>query len=110
MTGAKLKWYFEGYNVQFFQDKIPPSTLVFFVKNLRQGREKCDGKYSFTTKSIKIDEGLREHENLVVICLIHEMAHAYIDVKNGNGFDDHGMIFQAELYRLFMAGAYDGLL
>jgi hypothetical protein len=110
MKDSKLKWYFNSYNLQFFQGKIPPTTPVFFVKNLKMRRIKCDGVYSSLTGSIKIHESLREHENLVVICLIHEMAHAYLDGKDCRGFDDHGMMYQAELVRLFNAGAYDGLL
>jgi hypothetical protein len=107
---SKLRWYFHNYNIQFFQGKIPPSTPVFFVKNLKRGRTRCDGLHEGVTGSIKIDESLREHESLAVIVLIHEMAHAYLDIKGCSDFDDHGMIYQAELVRLFNAGGYTGLL
>jgi hypothetical protein len=110
MKDSKLRWYFHNYNMQFFQGKLPPSTPVFFVKNLKRCRTKCDGLYSSDTGAIKIEETLQDHESLAVICLIHEMAHAYVYINGCNAFDDHGMIYQAELYRLFHAGAYDSLL
>ena len=110
MKDSKLRQYFNNYNTQFFQDKLPSTTPLFFVKNLKRGRERCDAMYSSTTGSIKIDESLRDHENLAVICLVHEMAHAYLYIKGCSEFDDHGMIYQAELVRLFNAGCYDGLL
>jgi hypothetical protein len=52
-------------------------------------------------------------ESIACILLIHEMAHAVLEgIYFGHPSHNpgHGMIYQAELYRLFLAGAYDGLL
>jgi hypothetical protein len=105
-----LKKSFDLYNDWYFDNRIPANTVVEFGKTARDS----DGTFKFATGKITINEKLKGRNNLVLICLLHEMAHARLQHTyiGGTLGDDphHGMIYQAELVRLFNAGAYDGLL
>jgi hypothetical protein len=104
-----LQKSFDVYNKRYHNNEIPP-TKVIFGKTTRG----ADGNYIPARALIVIDEDLKGHEALCMICLHHEMAHAKLEAtyRGGTTTEDphHGMIYQAELVRLFHAGAYDGLL
>jgi hypothetical protein len=110
MDDRKLKKLFDSLNQNYFDDKIPPSTQVVFGKTTKN----ADGNYRPIENKIVIHSSLKKHDILTTICVLHEMAHAKLNAVyvGGNYSDDphHGMIYQAELVRLFNAGAYDGLL
>jgi hypothetical protein len=72
-----------------------------------------DGCYNFKKHLISISPGLKNFQSLCYLVLLHELAHAYLEVQGYKGYPGdggHGMRFQAELDRLYHAGAYDSLL
>jgi hypothetical protein len=111
MTDRGLRKYFRVYNESYFDNKLLSSTIVEFGKTVKNS----DGNYRSKENRIVINQDIMEHDVLVCICLLHEMAHAklYLTAYCGGANNDdphHGMLYQAELVRLFNAGAYDGLL
>lgn len=116
LNDSKLQYMFDCLNGTFFKDRIAPGVKVRFVPTrlLKISRKNAvDARWISNIREIHIDEIYAKSEPMSAILLLHEMAHAALDSTYiGQATDDpgHGMIYQAELYRLFMAGAYDGLL
>ncbi len=111
MTNEKeLQKTFRIFNDRYFNNRIPSHTKVRYGKP----KKNADAHYDPNTNEIIINKDLAEHNTIVFICLLHEMVHAKLDTTYiGSAVDEnphHGMIFQAEIYRLVNAGAYDGLL
>jgi hypothetical protein len=115
LNDAGLQMLFEGFSEVFFYGRIAPGVKARFVasKLLKNRRQKSDARWCPLEREIHIDEVYARSEPMTAILLLHEMAHAALESTYvGQPTDDpgHGMIYQAELYRLFHAGAYDGLL
>ena len=90
---------------------IPVVPSIRFGKN----EENEEGTYCRGDNEIIIDYTLARHPDLACIVVLHELAHCSLGVgdteyKGIPPFFDHGPRFQAELVRLFLAGAYDQLL
>jgi hypothetical protein len=105
-TDKKLRQEFDKIDERFFDNRLDLINVQF--KDIAP-----DGMYNMNTGEITIDSKLRKHLTLVLIVLLHEMAHASLDLQGYRGYredDGHGMLFQAELDRLYRAGAFDGLL
>lgn len=106
-----LKRSFDVYNSAYHNDALSSGITVIFGTS----KKGVDAHWEPTTRSIVVSEKLRNHDSLALICLHHEMAHAKLALDGyvgGTVVKDrhHGMRFQAELDRLYKAGAYDGLL
>jgi len=107
------KWLskeFHNLNKMFFDSKIIGVTVKF--GNLSPTG--ASGVWRRHSRTIVICNKARAtaDESYVAIVLLHEMAHAYLD-NDYKGYPKdggHGSRFQAEMWRLIMAGAYDGLL
>lgn len=56
-------------------------------------------------RTILLADDLRTNE--IRVALLHEMGHMKVDIKHGRRMH-HGKVFQKELTRLRVAGAYDG--
>lgn len=116
-TVDSLRKGFTYLNNRFFNDEIPPSIKLGFMPNCgfeSNGKwENVDAFYSEDDHTIMIDSHISYSSSNVSIALLHEMAHAYLHTKGYRGYSKdhgHGMMYQAEIARLFNAGAYDGLL
>jgi len=108
MTDKQLQKEFHLLNEQFFDDKLPWIN-VDFGGNLPG----TDGHFDMTRNEIHLSPGLRNFPNLLLIVLLHEMAHANMAHRGYRGYPGdggHGGLFQVELDRLYKAGAYDNLL
>ena len=117
LTNEDLAVLFTGFNQTFFDSRINRTVKVRFVSSgklrLINRRHDIDAVRCPTTNEILIDRIYARSESIACILLLHEMAHAALEstyVGHPTNNPGHGMIYQAELYRLFMAGAYDGLL
>ncbi len=117
MTEKDMDILFEGFNESFFDNKICPPVKIRFVteKAMRKvnSREAADAAWRPRLNEIWIDKSYRRSESICCLLLLHEMAHAALEstyVGHPGHHRGHGMIFQAELYRLIRAGAYDGVL
>jgi len=117
MTEKDMVILFEGFNEEFFDGKIQPPVKVRFVseKDMRKinPRESADATWRPHAHEIWIDKAYCRSESICCLLLLHEMAHAALEstyVGHPGRHRGHGMIFQAELYRLIRAGAYDNLL
>ena len=108
---------YQGFNEVFFDNKLPRYVKVMFVpeKMLRKINKyhEADAAWRPGDGEIWIDVIYARSESVALQLLLHEMAHVKLEgtyyghpTKNPG----HGMIYQAELYRLFHAGAYDGIL
>ena len=108
---------YQGFNEVFFDNKLPRYVKVMFVpeKMLRKINKyhEADAAWRPGDGEIWIDVIYARSESVALQFLLHEMAHVKLEgtyyghpTKNPG----HGMIYQAELYRLFHAGAYDGIL
>jgi hypothetical protein len=105
-TDKKLRQQFDKIDERFFDNRLDLINVQF--KDIVP-----DGMYDMRTGEITIDSKLRKHITLVLIVLLHEMAHASLDLQGYRGYHEdggHGGLFQAELDRLYRAGAFDGLL
>ncbi len=107
VTNKELRSEYRRLNERFFGGSLPEDTTVRFG-DLEDEDE--DGYCA--EDEIVIDKDLRKHGDLASIILLHEMTHLSLGPSyRGYPSDDgHGMRFQAEIVRLFEAGAYDGLL
>lgn len=103
-----LRRMFRNYNATYFDDRLEEPKVVTFGP--MEGKEKNASGWSHkppqAEAEIRIDENLIEYRRAVEIILIHEMAH----LATWGYHSPHGMLFQAELHRLYMMGAYEGLL
>lgn len=118
MTDKDLTAIFHGANIRFFGKSISPAIKVRYVpqKELdkRSGDpEGCDAMWCPMLGEIWIDEAYKRSMIVSSILVLHEMAHAALDrtyVGYPGKNEAHGMVYQAELWRLIHAGAYDDLL
>ena len=96
--------FYNHFNKTCFGNKLLLPRVLKFAKQDEDGLT----SWRFTGEvEITIHEDLRNHLDLAAVVLLHEMAHVSM------GYDysgDHGMRFEAEMVRLFMAGAYDKIL
>jgi len=117
MTDSDMNLLFEGFNETFFASRLPSYIRVKFkspkyLKKINPHHE-ADAAWRPKLGEIWIDSTYARSESISCIMLLHEMAHAALEgvyVGHPSKNPGHGMIYQAELYRLFLAGAYDGLL
>jgi len=106
-----LKKVFTSYNELYYNGSLPSNIKVRFGKPSKNH----DAHWDPINREIVINEDLRDHDKVTLICLHHEMAHVKLDTDRyvgGATVEDphHGMRFQAEINRLYRMGAYDGLL
>jgi len=110
MTQKQLQTEFNQLNDRFFQGKLN-GVQVRFGKT--EGIRGADGSFNTMTKIIRVSPIFQNLPVMCCIVLIHEMAHAYLDLMGYVGYPadaGHGGLFQVELDRLYKAGAYDSLL
>jgi len=115
-----LRKTFIFLNSRFFENRIPGSLRVEFMKNC--GHEDEEKKGTFQTidaffdkarDAIFIEEKLKFFPDYAAICLLHEMVHVDLRFQGYEGWPidkGHGTRFHGEIVRLIKAGAYDGLL
>jgi hypothetical protein len=92
-----LRRYFNLFNRKYFNNEVPHGTSVIWAP--LNGN---NGEYQAGV--IRIDIPLQGTPKMAKIILLHEMIHAHRPRAN------HGRVFQAEIRRLFEAGAYRRLL
>jgi hypothetical protein len=63
-----------------------------------------------SNQTIYIERSATVSEKFSRIALLHEMIHINLIEDNGDPDENHGSRFQAEVQRLFAAGAYRNLL
>jgi len=119
MSAAKLRGMFMFLNLHFFDNRIPGSMRVEFMKNCGNKESKkdkfklVDAFFSLREDAIYLDDLLRFFPDYATICLLHEMVHVDLHFRGYEGYPidkGHGTGFHAEIARLIKIGAYDGLL
>ena len=110
MTNKDLQKHFKLLNECFFNNRLESIKVSFgeFEKD-----DSMDGVYDLGDRHIFLIAGLKEFPNFLTTVLLHEMAHADLDLRGYRGYPSdggHGGAFQVELDRLYRAGAYEGLL
>ncbi len=108
ITTRELELAFEFHNEHFFGGKLAPPKVEFVSAKTLDDKDGLTsvGEHGLV---IQISSQLRHFPNLCMIVFLHELAHiAQWGTNTLPGA--HGMIFSAEIVRLFNAGAYEGLL
>lgn len=102
----QLKIFYDELNERFFNNDLPKRATVKFSDMEEDGLCTC------SEKLIEIHKDLQRHPDLMIVVLLHEMGHLKLsdDYVGMPTTASHGMRFQAELVRLFKAGAYDNVL
>jgi hypothetical protein len=112
MTDKKLYDFFKMYNIKFFGGRIELlEENVYFTGSKEMAGS--DGHYKIDEKELVIDEALIDHQNLVLIVLLHEMVHADLYQTGYLGYEEdggHHVRFYAGLDKLYQQGAYEPLL
>jgi hypothetical protein len=109
-TNRWLQGSFDLFNRKYFFGR-----LIAIECTYGKPVKGADAHWELRDRTIVIDKDLRTHDSLALICLLHEMAHAYLELdeyEGGTTVKDnyHGMRYQAEIWRLIQMGGYDGLL
>ena len=117
LKDSDMTLLYKGFAEVFFENKLPRYVKVRFVpEKMLKGVNKhheADAAWRPAVGEIWIDEIYRRSESISCQLLLHEMAHVKLEgtyFGHPSKNPGHGMIYQAEIFRLFMAGAYDGLL
>ena len=113
-TNKDLARWLKQFNRRFFDGRIDPEVQVRFAIS-EEDRDKlgdeCNAVYVPSTRVILIDRVFRGYDRVTQILLLHEMVHAeFPDHISQPASNDHGMVFQHRIVKLFNQGAYDGLL
>lgn len=102
----RLRRAFNSLNKLYFNGDLRPPAILEYARLM----PKALGEQKFLndgSSQILIDECLIPMERSTTLTLLHEMIHQ----KNGPDYKpEHGMLFDAETHRLYMMGAYNGLL
>jgi hypothetical protein len=110
---------FQTINYHFFDDKVPGSLKVRFMKDCGHWGEdgtfkRADAFFDRNADTIVVDDMLAYFPDMATIALAHEMCHAHLRFNKGyEGWPvdaGHGTMFQLEIGRLWNAGLYDGIL
>jgi SprT-like family protein len=113
-TNKMLQDWYNEFNSRFFEGRLPPDIEVRFATSeddKDQLGNDCMGVYVHARKLILQDYGMREYWKMLKTNLLHEMVHAlFPDHVSHKETEDHGMVFQYQIVKLFEKGAYDGLL
>jgi hypothetical protein len=98
--------YFESYQRNFFQDVDPAATL-----KIEAPLDKTPACLWLPKGEIWINPAMVElSPKTCRIHLLHELIHHKLHFRDGDADAAEGERFQAEVKRLFEAGAYKGLL
>ena len=110
MSDVSLLVEFDMLNEFFFAGKIVLNRVEFAKKPLSRG---AMGAYFNQRKWILIDKTFMNFPRICTELLLHEMAHAHLDLQGYVGYpsdEGHGGLFHVEIDRLYKAGAYDSIL
>ena len=106
-----LQRKFDDFNEAYFYGRISKEYKVVFGNTKKEDN---NGTCDTNARVITLDQDLQKIgcQRHIMTDLLHEMVHAYLgDDYIGHEKDRfHGMRFKAELWRLIMIGAFDGLL
>ncbi|MDA4129231.1 MAG: hypothetical protein OK457_00520 [Thaumarchaeota archaeon] len=111
LTNKNLQTLFRNLNKDFFNNEICSRGL-----EIRFGTNKeCRGCYGISSwdGELLINECLQRMALFVTQTMLHEMAHTKLIQKGYIGYTTYGghqLLFYAELNRLYIAGAFEGLL
>ena len=107
----RLKNWFRAYNRAYFENSLPDPKILRYteLKDAAGVTHYEEGGINRVPQEILIHSALRYFPRISQTILLHEMAHVSINCVGGCHVF-HGMRWQAEILRLFMAGAYEELL
>lgn len=105
--------FFEGYNTEYFEGKLPP-TEIHFVKNLKWEGERDMGLiFPGNPYRIYVDSEYQRTPTVAQETVIHEMCHEAVDEEimglRATDFDSHGPQFQKCMLRVAQAGGFKGI-
>lgn len=104
-ANRRLRKAFDSFNKLYFNGRLTVGEVCYE----KVGTQNAGDTLFFPggDTRIRISEGLMEFEVQSSVVLLHEMAH----LANGEAYvPHHGQLHAAELHRLYMSGAYEGLL
>jgi hypothetical protein len=104
ISADDLSSWASAYQKQLFP-RFNPSCQIKIADDA--GGQAC---FDRSNKTLYIEKAVITSEKLSRILLLHEMIHINLIEENGDPDEAHGDRFQAEIDRLFEAGAYKKLL
>lgn len=104
-SDRQLKHWFDKYNAKHFGGQLPTDTLIYWEPPSDSYGETCP-VYEVEDKKflIKLDPALKGVPDYFKILLLHEMVHVKLWPKHPK--HQHGQIFQEEMKRLAIEGAF----
>lgn len=103
LSDAELRRWYRQYNRRWFADELPDDIDVLYAPVDGLCGEVSEGEAGDLI--VRINPAYALDTRIARITLLHEMAHIKLWPKR-----NHGTVFQRELQRLAIAGAYKGLL
>jgi hypothetical protein len=106
MTINKVLGYYRRYNKKYFDSKLPAEVPIHFVD--MSATDYCGlttqlMEPGLSLQSIYLDNKLKDHQNLLLMTLLHEMVHVKLPQA------EHGKDFEDEMIRLAFRGAFKGI-
>ena len=99
-----LEFSVQGLRAKYFQDSAPAESLSL--------SETLDGPSCYVPQAneIILQAALSKYPKLCRVLILHELIHSKLYRENGDPDEAHGERFQAEVKRLWGAGAYAKVL
>ena len=99
---AKLKSYMRAAEQKYFKGSPPAVDLEMI--------DGPDPAILSTRRTIQISRNVVRATKMCRVLILHELIHHYLLQKDGDADADEGPRFEAEVQRLWDAGAYKNLL
>lgn len=96
---STLKRQYNIFNRKYFNNELPTDIHIIWSP-----LDRAHGASWPQEKTIHLDPPLAAHDRYRKIVILHEMVH----IKHPRA--GHGKVFQAEIDRLYAAGAFHGLI
>jgi hypothetical protein len=108
MSNKKLKLWYEAFNDNYFDSKLPVNTSVRWGNLSQEQAAGQTTKHDDGSFSIVIDVRLNPSDSTAAMTLAHEECHVATWEK-ANGIGSHGVVFESCMKGLAAKGAFEGI-
>jgi hypothetical protein len=110
MTTKQLQKLYAQYNKKYFDSKLPAEIPISFVdmsQTDKAGLHICYQEPGMTIHAIHLDSTFKEYDTLLKFFLLHECCHVSLFPREAE--DPHGQLFDEEMARIMIRGAFHGI-
>lgn len=104
MNAVELRAWFKTYNRDYFFGHLPE--VRFEWVNLHYKLRMAETDCNFEPCIIRMDPTYNEAFPVAKATMLHEMCH----VESWTELDQHGIKWQACMHKIWLEGAFDGLI